>query len=111
MAAQCCNGELRRGHRSRRFRPCLVGMAVSARARLASCRRPGLGAVPALRKWNERQGQLVIIRGGLQGGHAFRADLFGRGRSNGWDKSGGPSLELSPIFGDGRAGQAAAVMG
>jgi hypothetical protein len=34
MAAQCCNGRLRRGHRSRRFRPCLVRMAVSARAHL-----------------------------------------------------------------------------
>jgi hypothetical protein len=33
MAAQCCNGPLRRGHRSRGFRPCLVRMAVSARAR------------------------------------------------------------------------------
>jgi hypothetical protein len=33
MAAQCCNGLLRRGHRSRRCRPCLVRMAVSARAR------------------------------------------------------------------------------
>ena len=33
MAAQCCNGRLRRGHRSRGFRPCLVRMAVSARAR------------------------------------------------------------------------------
>jgi hypothetical protein len=38
MAAQCCNGRLRRGHRSRGFRPCLVRMAVSGRARLASCR-------------------------------------------------------------------------
>jgi hypothetical protein len=28
MAAQCCNGLLRRGHRSRRCRPCLVRMAV-----------------------------------------------------------------------------------
>jgi hypothetical protein len=33
MAAQCCNGRLRRGHRSRGFRPCLFRMAVSARAR------------------------------------------------------------------------------
>jgi len=36
MAAQCCNGRLRRGLHSRGFRPCLVRMAVSARARLAS---------------------------------------------------------------------------
>ena len=28
MAAQCCNGLLRRGHRSRRCRPCLVRMEV-----------------------------------------------------------------------------------
>jgi hypothetical protein len=33
VAAQCRNGRLRRGHRSRRCRPCLVRMAVSARAR------------------------------------------------------------------------------
>jgi hypothetical protein len=39
MAAQCCNGRLRRGHRSRRFRPCLVRMAVSARAHPGSRRR------------------------------------------------------------------------
>jgi hypothetical protein len=32
MAARCCNGQLWRGHRSRRFRPCLVRMAVGARA-------------------------------------------------------------------------------
>jgi hypothetical protein len=38
MAAQCCNGRLRRGHPSRGFRPCLVRMAVSGRARLASSR-------------------------------------------------------------------------
>jgi hypothetical protein len=36
MASQCCNGRLRRGHPSRGFRPCLVRMAVSGRARLAS---------------------------------------------------------------------------
>ena len=59
--------------------------------------RPGLGAVPALRKWNERPSQLVIIRGGLPGGHAYRADLFGRGRNNRWDKSGGPPL-FEPSF-------------
>jgi hypothetical protein len=39
MAAQCCNGRLRRGHRSLRFRPCLARMAVSARAHLGSRRR------------------------------------------------------------------------
>jgi hypothetical protein len=39
MAAQCCNGRLRRGHRSRRFLPCLVRMAVSGRAHLGSRRR------------------------------------------------------------------------
>jgi hypothetical protein len=33
MAAQCCNDQLRRRHRCRRCRPCLVRMAVSARAR------------------------------------------------------------------------------
>jgi hypothetical protein len=31
MAARCCNGQLWRGHRSRRFRPCLVGMASANR--------------------------------------------------------------------------------
>jgi hypothetical protein len=34
MAAQCCNARLRRGHHSRRLRPCLVRMAVGARAHL-----------------------------------------------------------------------------
>jgi hypothetical protein len=46
MAAQCCNRRLRRGHGSRGFRPCLVRMAVSGRARLASC--PG-GLLCAIR--------------------------------------------------------------
>jgi hypothetical protein len=50
MAAQCCNGRLRRGHRSRGFRPCLVRMAVSARARLASCRAGYFTPVAARRK-------------------------------------------------------------
>jgi len=39
MAAQCCNDRLRRRHRSRRCRPCLVRMAVGARAHLGSRRR------------------------------------------------------------------------
>jgi hypothetical protein len=49
--------------------------------------RPGLGAVPTLRKWNERPGQLVIVRDGfffcccgarqaVDG--AFQVDAFGR---------------------------------
>src|SRR6266404_5116405 len=37
--AQCCNDRLRRGRRSLRYRPCLVRMAVGARAHLGSRRR------------------------------------------------------------------------
>jgi hypothetical protein len=44
MAAQCCNGQLWRGHLRRRFRPCLVGMAVGARAHFGSRRRVFLAA-------------------------------------------------------------------
>jgi hypothetical protein len=39
MAAQFSDGRLRRRRRSRRYRPCLVRMAVSARAHLGSRRR------------------------------------------------------------------------
>ena len=60
---------------------------------------PRLGAaVPALRKWNERPGQLVIVRffcccGARQAvDGAFQVDAFGHGRCNRPDKSSGPPL-------------------
>src|SRR4030081_3191697 len=41
MFVRCCNGRLRRGHRSPGFRPCLVRMAVGAPACRVACECPG----------------------------------------------------------------------
>jgi hypothetical protein len=71
--------------------------------------RLALGAVPALWKWNERPGQLVIIPGGLQWRLWHRLDIstlrnLWRGRWHRRTKSGGrppfePSFKVKGDYG------------
>jgi hypothetical protein len=70
----------------------------SARRAWLQAGRRGLGAVPALRKWNERPGQLVIVRffcccgarRAVDG--VFQVDAFGRRRCTRRSKFSGPPL-------------------
>src|ERR1700730_46211 len=83
---------LRRHKKPRRLPSRKIGARPQTEFRAARASmpgRPGLGAVPTLRKWNERPGQLVIVRDGfffcccgarqaVDG--AFQVDAFGRDR-------------------------------
>jgi hypothetical protein len=86
MAAQFSDGRLRRRRRSRRYRPCLVRMAVSARAHLGS-RRANPAAARTDRHMNSLQkpdSPALFLESGK--GHAARwplADIDDRWRT-GW---------------------------
>jgi hypothetical protein len=66
MAAQFSDGRLRRRRRSRRYQPCLVRMAVSARAHLGVM--PGLGWVVI---WHPPAGQAMNRYRGTQAEFQF----------------------------------------